>query len=306
MAQALEKIKEIALVERFRRGFGTPDPSVIVAIGDDAAAVALSPDRCLLLTSDMLVESVHFRRGEDPRRVGYKALAVSVSDIAAMGGWPKYALVSVGLPSRGAARLASGLLAGIRRCARKFGVAVIGGDTNRSGRLVVDVTVIGEVEKKKMALRSGARPGDHVFVSGPLGGSGRGKHLTFTPRVREARFLVENFRVTSMIDLSDGLAMDAARVARASGAGILLFEQGIPRAPAARTTAAALFDGEDFELLFTVPAAQAAGVARAGARRKTPFVFYPVGRVTDLFKGVKMLRRGGRLWDVPCAGFRHF
>lgn len=305
MANPLKKVKEIGLIEGVARRFKPKDQAVVVGIGDDAAAVKGPKGARLLYTCDMLIESVHFKKNEDPRKIGYKAMAVSVSDIAAMGGIPKYALVSVGLPKKGVDRIARGLFEGIGRCARKFHVDVIGGDTNRSPRLVIDVFMAGVVEKDRMVLRSTAKPGDFIFVSGPLGGSFRGKHLDFIPRLKEARFLVENFKVTSMIDLSDGLGMDLNRLAQASGVGALVFENRIPRSKGVASTKAALFDGEDFELLFTLSKTDALELLHRTKRGKN-MKFYFLGRITDLFSGVRMITKGGETRKVEPLGFRHF
>lgn len=306
MARPLNKVKEVRLIERMSRRFKTKDNSVVVSIGDDAAVVRGPRGRYLLYTADMLIESVHFKKGEDYDLVGYKAMAASISDIAAMGGLPKYALVTVGLPGKNADKIVRGLSAGISRCAKKFGVAVIGGDTNRSDRLIVDCFVAGEIEPENVVLRSTAKPGDFIFVSGSLGGSQAGRHLTFEPRVKEARFLVKNFKVNSMIDLSDGLAMDLNRMARASRLGALIFENKIPFAKGVLKTQAALYDGEDYELLFTLSRNDAFRLFYKMTHRKTHFKFFPLGRMTDLFEGVKMVTCERKIKDVGCDGFQHF
>ena len=306
MNYSLKKIKEIKMIESMARRLKANDKSVVVSIGDDAAVVKGGGGNYRLYTVDMLIESVHFKKNEDYKKVGYKAMAVSVSDIAAMGGVPKYALVSVGLPRKNIDRAARSLYAGIARCAKKFDIAVIGGDTNRSSTLVIDVFMVGEVEPKKLVLRSGAKPGDHIFVSGPLGGSLRGRHLVFEPRVRQARFLVDHFKVTSMIDLSDGLAMDLNRLVSASNVGALVFENKIPKTAPVVSTAHALSDGEDFELLFTLSGVNSLKLCQLMKKKKTTFKFYPIGRITDLFSGVRMGMADGRIQEVSARGFRHF
>lgn len=306
MDQPLKNVKEVLLIEKIARAFKVRDRSVIVPIGDDAAVVRADGNKCLLYTVDMQIEGVHFKKGEDYQKVGYKALAVSVSDIAAMGGIPKHALVSVGLPREGVEAAVRGLFSGIKRCARKFGVDIIGGDTNRSRVLVVDIFLAGEVECDKVVLRSGARAGDHIFVSGPLGGSLKGRHLMFEPRVKESRFLVENFKVTSMIDLSDGLAIDLNRIASASQAGALLFEEKIPKNKGVVRINSALYDGEDFELLFTMAAPDAFRLLSGVRKKKARFPFYSIGKMTSLFSGVKMWGKDRRLRGIACDGFRHF
>jgi thiamine-monophosphate kinase len=297
----LKNIKEWALVAQAVRRFRTSDRSVVVGPGDDAAVIVGPKGRYGLLTVDMLVESVHFKKGEDLKKVGYKAVAVSLSDIAAMGGEPRFALVSVGLPRKDLAVRTRALFSGLGQCARRYGVSIIGGDVNRSDRLVIDVFMMGDVEKKNLVLRSGAKDGDTVFVSGPLGGSLKsGRHLCFIPRVKEARFLVEHFNVHAMMDLSDGLSMDLSRLCEASRLGAEIFEEDIPRSRGVKTIAGALGDGEDYELLFTLDPAQA---RRLSAGR---FRFYPIGRMTAAFKGVRVRTRDGLLKKLPPPKFRHF
>jgi len=306
MVTPLKKIKEAGLIERFAKALKPCDPSVVVAIGDDAAVVRGAKGCYRLYTVDMLIEGTHFKKGESYEKVGYKAMAVSISDIAAMGGEPQYALLSVGLPKKNAQTIAQKLFKGVASCARKFNVDVIGGDTNRSGKLVIDCFIAGTVEEKNLALRSGASPGDHIFVSGPLGGSIFGKHLTFEPRLKESRFLVKNFKVTSMIDLSDGLGVDLNRVSFASALGAIIFENKIPMAQGVTKIKNALFDGEDFELLFTLSAGDSFKLLRMMKKNKTAMSFYQIGRMTDLFSGVRMMTRRGKVEEVGCDGFRHF
>jgi len=306
MATLLKKIKEVSLIERFSKVLKPSGPSVIVSIGDDAAVVRGAKGFYRLYTVDMLVEGTHFKKGESYELVGYKALAVSISDIAAMGGEPQYALLSVGLPEKNALVVAKKLFKGIASCARKFNVDVIGGDTNRSDKLVIDCFVVGTVEERNLVLRSGAKPGDHIFVSGPLGGSILGKHLTFEPRLKEARFLVNNLKVTSMIDLSDGLGIDLNRVSSASGLGAVIFEDKIPKAKGVTKIKNALFDGEDFELLFTLSQRDSFRLLRMMKKNKNAMPFYQIGRMTDLFDGVRMMTRHGKVEEVGCDGFKHF
>jgi len=306
MDTPLKKIKECCLIEKIAKRFKTADKSVVVSIGDDAAVVRGPKGKYLLYTTDMLIESVHFKKNEARQEVGYKAMAVSVSDIAAMGGIPRYALVSVGLPKKNADKTGEELFRGLEKCAKKFGIAVIGGDTNRSDKLVIDVFMTGEVEEKKLVLRSGARPGDHIFVSGALGGSLKGKHLHFTPRMDASRFLVNNLHVSSMIDLSDGLAIDLNRIALASRVGAVILESKIPKSPGVSKIQSALYDGEDFELLFTLPRQEVLRLYHLTEAKKTDLKFYHIGRITDLFQGVRIVKPDARVLDLPCRGFRHF
>ncbi len=296
--------REIAIVDRLARRFKTTAAGVVVGIGDDAAVLYRDKTSYWLLSVDMLVESVHFAPRESRQRVGYKAMAVSVSDIAAMGGVPRYALISVGLPRRRAERTVAALARGISRAARLFDIAVIGGDTNRSERLVVDVAMVGVVERRHLVLRSGGRDKDVLFVSGPLGGSQSGRHLSFVPRLKAARYLVRHFKVRAMMDLSDGLAKDLGRMARASHLGAVVDEERLSGRRGGR--AAALYDGEDFELLFSMSEKEAERLLRQVRRKKTPLRFYPVGRLTRSVKGVWLSDKEGRRRRLGSGGFTHF
>ncbi len=237
------------------------DPRVLIGPGDDCAA--LTPlARELLVTTDMLMDGTDFVLPEvGPRRVGRKAMAVNLSDIAAMAGTPTAAVVSVALPRDGR-ELAQELYLGLREVADAFGVALVGGDTNTwDGPLVISVTAMGEATARGPVRRSGARPGDWVFVTGPLGGSILGHHLDFTPRVRESLRLHEAVDLRAMLDISDGLTADLNHICEESRCGALLVADAIPVSTAARELsrtsgrtplAHALGDGEDFELVFAV------------------------------------------------------
>jgi thiamine-monophosphate kinase len=255
-------MSEFAFIEWLRRR--TPaDPRVLLGPGDDTAALWLNPSVPCLVTTDMLLEGSCFRLSEaGPRRVGRKALAVNLSDVAAMAGRPVAAVVSVGLPRTGGRTLAEELYLGLRELADTFDTAIVGGDTNSwDGPLVISVTLLGEATGSGPVTRSGARPGDWLLVTGPLGGSIRGKHLDFTPRIREALRLHEVVQLHAMIDISDGLAADAGHIADESGCGIVLRAESIPISESARqmddgivALDHALGDGEDFELVFAVSA----------------------------------------------------
>jgi thiamine-monophosphate kinase len=253
---------EFAYIDWLRRRT-PPHSRVIIGPGDDAAALRVRADRPLLVTTDMLLEGSCFILDQaGGRSVGRKAMAVNLSDIAAMAGTPIAAVVSVGLPRERGRQVAEELYTGMREIADSFDVPLVGGDTNSwNGGLVVSVTVLGEAGVKGPVPRSGARPGDWIFVTGPLGGSILGKHLEFTPRVREALLLHQIVELRSMIDISDGLAADVEHRCRESGCGAVLRADAIPISPAARQLAGrtgrtplehALSDGEDFELAFTV------------------------------------------------------
>jgi len=254
---------EFAFIEWLRRR--TPsDPRVLIGPGDDTAAVALSPRATtggLLVTTDMLLEGSCFILADaGAERIGRKAMAVNLSDIAAMAGRPIAAVVSVGLPRDGGRALAERLYAGLRGMADQFETAIVGGDTNSwKGPLAISVTLLGEPIGRGPVTRGGANVGDWLMATGPFGGSIQGHHLDFTPRVREAMQLHERVSLHAMIDVSDGLAADVNHLCRESRCGAVLYAESIPIAEAARSMSDgipplqhALHDGEDFELVFAV------------------------------------------------------
>lgn len=224
-----------------------------VAIGDDCAAIGRKSDaRWQLLKTDCVVEGIHFSKNDDPRKVGWKALARAFSDIAAMGGLPEYALVTLAAPPEMEVTYVKNFYAGLERLAKKFGVSVVGGETARSpGPFFCAITVTGVVEKSRCVTRGGGRAGDRLYVTGRLGGSIRGKHLTFTPRIGEARWLTRHFAIHAMMDLSDGLAADLPRLALAGKCDFEIFEKQLPLNRGC-TPQNALSDGEDYELLFAI------------------------------------------------------
>jgi len=260
--QAMEEASgEFAFIDWLRRNT-PPHPSVSLGPGDDAAALRLSAHSECLVTTDMLLDGVCFRLEEvGPRQVGRKAMAVNMSDIAAMAGRPVAAFVSVALPRSGGKALAPELYLGLRDVTDDFGTAIAGGDTNSwDGPLAISVTLLGEATGNGPVHRSGAKPGDWILVTGELGGSIAGKHLTFTPRVREALHLHSVADLHAMIDVSDGLSADLNHICVESGCGAVLHSESIPISKAANgmndqksPLEHALTDGEDFELVFASP-----------------------------------------------------
>jgi thiamine-monophosphate kinase len=266
---------EFAFIDWLRRR--TPASArVLLGPGDDTAALAWPGGAPCLITTDMLLEGSCFLLAgggllcpaATPRQVGRKAMAVNLSDIAAMAGQPVAAVVSVGLPRRQGRALAEELYLGLREVADAFATAIIGGDTNSwDGPLVISVTVLGEPGPGGVIRRAGAVVGDWLMVTGPLGGSILGKHLDFTPRVREGLTLAGVVSLHAMIDLSDGLAADLDKLCTESRCGAVLWAEAVPLSAAASELAQregkrsalehALGDGEDFELLFAVTRAEA-------------------------------------------------
>ena len=257
-------MNEFELIQRLTRSLPT-NPSVVVGAGDDCAVLdAGVPDRLLLFKTDAVVEGVHFTSATAPEKIGHKALGRCLSDIAAMAGTPTAVLVTIGLPRNFNPDVVEAIYTGVSTLARRHQVAIVGGETTTSPeRIFISVALLGWVPRGKGVLRSGAEAGDAIFVTGELGGSLAGKHLEFEPRLAEARWLAQHFSLHAMLDISDGLAGDLRHILTASRVGAELLASSIPISRAARLAAkagssakpallAALTDGEDFELLFTV------------------------------------------------------
>lgn len=254
---------------------------LLLGVGDDAAIARLSrPDA--VLTTDMLMDGVDFEMTRcQARLVGRKALAVNLSDLAAMAAAPEAALISLALPAAGGLALAKELYEGLLPLAEQFDVAIAGGDTNTwNGPLAISITLIGTAAPERAWRRSGARPGDRILVSGELGGSILGRHFDFTPRVREALDWSSRFQVRAAIDISDGLSLDLYRLCKASGVGALLDLDAIPVSSAARRLSEkeangrspldhALSDGEDFELILVASPDEAESMLAASSQSTT-------------------------------------
>jgi len=265
---------EFKLIERLARPARNPD--VLCGIGDDAAVVRTAGG-LQVFTTDMLVEGDHFSlRYFTPRQIGIKAMESNVSDVAAMGGEPRYALISIALTEDTEVEFVDGFYEGIYEVAGKYGLDVIGGDTTHGPRIVLNVTLIGTVQEDRLCLRSDARPGDRIFVSGPLGGSTAGlmlflkeiagfetvKRLHTEPSAKLDISRSVAPVAHAMEDVSDGLASEVQHICRASGCGAVLYAEQVPILDEVRKAAEAvsadpldfaLFGGEDFELVYTVP-----------------------------------------------------
>jgi thiamine-monophosphate kinase len=258
---------------------------VLSAAGDDCAVVRFrGSDRLLLLKTDCVVEGVHFDSCAKAVDVGWKAMARPLSDFAAMAGVPQFALVTFIAPGRTGVEWTRAVYRGLTKAARFFDVAIVGGETSRiDGPLAISVSVSGFVEKDRCVRRSGGKPGDDLFVTGRLGGSIRGKHLRFRPRIAEARWLTQHVRVHAMMDLSDGLGADLPRLARASEVGFELDEASIPRTPGC-TVEQAISDGEDYELLFATSPAVRDELSKKWKRK---FPKLPLTRIGSLVQKSK-------------------
>ena len=268
---------ENAVLQRLFRCLPTNE-ELIVGPGDDCAVTARNDEWDTLLKTDAVVESIHFTPDTPPELIGRKALARAVSDIAAMGGIPEHALVTLLVHPSRPVELLEKLYSGLHRLAESYGISLAGGETSSLpfDGMVINVALTGRVERGMAVLRSGARDGDILCVSGLLGGSFPSeRHLTFEPRVRLARFLMENSLIPSaMMDLSDGLATDLPRLAEASGCGYELTPETIPCHPGC-SVEAALTDGEDYELLMTF----APGTAQRLSLMELPVPISHIGKI---------------------------
>ena len=295
----IDKLGEFGLIDRIKKQVKT-DSSVIRGIGDDCAVLAFSPSEFLLYTCDMIVEGVDFTSRDDRMLVGRKALAVCVSDIAACGGIPQHALVSLGLPPKTRVKDIDSIYKGLKVIAKEFKINIVGGDISKAPKLTIDVSLLGRVEKNSLVLRNGARPGDIIFVTGTFGGSLKGKHLTFIPRLKEARYLVRNFKVNSMIDASDGLSQDLGHILKESKVGAVLYEDLIPVSPWSKGVKNAFCDGEDFELIFTVSLKDSRRLKNANQG------FFPIGEIVSRENGMTLVDRKLKQKKIRLCGFTHF
>ncbi|MHB8902522.1 MAG: thiamine-phosphate kinase [Thermoguttaceae bacterium] len=304
---------ESELIARLRQRLPS-HPLLKLGIGDDAAILDGARGRDWVVTVDMLTDKVDFVLGQvDPRRAGRKSLAVNLSDLAAMACHPVAAVVALALPRHNGMDLALALYEGMIPLAEEFGVAIAGGDTNCwDAPLAVSVTAIGHVSSRGPLLRSGARPGDRIVVTGQLGGSILGHHLDFRPRVGEALRLAEKYELHAGIDISDGLSRDLSHIALASGCGAVLDLAKIPVSDAAAHLSRqmadgstpldhALSDGEDFELILAVPPGEA---ERMVAEQPLGMPLTEIGRFVAEPGLWQETEQGERL-PLPARGFEH-
>lgn len=319
------KIGEFGLIRRLTRHLKKRS-GLLVGVGDDCAVVRPVAGKPMLLTTDMLIEGIHFRREwMTAREIGEKSMLVNLSDIAAMGGTPLYALVSVGLPKNFGLREATSLFGGLRRVAEREGVSIIGGDTNASRMLVINVTVVGEAGGQRIPTRSRARVGDSIWVTGTLGQSALGlqalrknrrkgcekfiaSHKKPPCRIHVGKALADNPHVHSMIDLSDGLLGDLGHILKASGVGAEIVIDSIPvqvsffqkvRQLALDPDFLKLSGGEDYELLFTASDRAAIGDKIAGVR------VTKIGSISPKQSGMKLVDSQGRRYRAKISGFDH-
>lgn len=307
MSRTIHSVGEFGLIQLIQKWAGK-SKKALFGIGDDAAVLPSFGRRHSLLAIDTMVEDVDFKlRTTRPFLIGRKALAINLSDIAAMGGEPRFAVVSLVLPKRTPLHFVRGFYRGLSRLARRFGVEIVGGDLSRGPKVICSIALVGEAGKEGEVYRDGVRIGDLICVTGTLGGSILGKHFTFTPRIAEGIFLAQN-GVSAMMDISDGLIADLTRMVSKKRLGFVLEEKNIPISKAARKLARgdhqkalwhALYDGEDFELLFTVRPAHFRTLSKKWNKRFDSPLFV-IGQIV----------RSGRKWPmskgVSSLGYQHF
>jgi thiamine-monophosphate kinase len=327
-------LSELGIIEKIRRQSRTASPELLVGIGDDCAVIKRGGGLVELVTTDTLVEHVHFDRAwHSPELLGRKAAAVNLSDVAAMGGRPRYCLLSLALPSDFTEAWLEQFLAGFLACLTEQGTLLIGGDTVKSASgHIISVTVMGEAAADQILLRSAARPGDLIMVSGMLGNAAAGleicrrgpaaakadwqelvaAHLDPKPETGLGLVLAESGLVNGMMDLSDGLATDLAHLCAESGVGAEIAEHSLPITAGLRDAAAslgcdpmawALSGGEDYRLLFTVPAADCEKLRELIHRRLARDIFR-VGIMVE-GEGVVLLTGSNRR-DISYQGYDHF
>ena len=304
----LSQIGEFGLIELIKQ----TEPKrqdTIIGIGDDAAVLKNKDSKYLLVTTDTFVENVHFRRrGLSFFALGYKSLLANVSDIAAMGGYPTHALVTIGLPKDVTVYQVRQLYNGINSLAKKLKIDILGGDTVSSPReIIVSITLLGEVEREYLLTRSGAKLGDLILVSGKFGGPASQNYSLlvtrracrqagYSLRLKEARIIAKSKLATSMIDSSDGLVRSILEICKMSKTGARIFEDMVPIAKGANLNQA-LYGGEEYELVFTVP---------KNKLKQIKINATVVGEVVSKSKGIKLIDPCGRIKPLKSGGYEHF
>lgn len=338
----LSDIGEFGLISRLKKRLGPQtNTGVVFPNGDDCAGLTFTQGRCVLATSDAMVEGEHFlREHATPQQLGHKALAINISDIAAMGGYPKYALISIAIHEETPTEYLESIYDGLREEGEKHQTTIVGGNISRSANaMILDVHLLGESDPDLTLLRSGAQPGDVLMVTGTLGDATAGFRILYdsdsteldrtgvlssdikplvdafllpTPRVHEGQSISRSKMATAMIDLSDGISGDITHLCQASNTGAFLHCEQFPISDALRSVAKsrnldpitlALQGGEDYELLLTVRANEAENLA-AHVFQETGTVLTPIGYITTLDKGMKLFRQG-REEPITVASYDH-
>ena len=329
----LDELGEFGLIERIRGLAAGTDPSLVIGIGDDTAAIRPTPGQLLLATCDSLVEGRHFLRSQiTAEQLGRRLAAVNLSDIGSMGGRPRWALVSLSLPPHTEVEFVEGVYRGLVAELARFGAVIAGGNLSGATELLLDLTLLGEAQPDQILRRDGARPGDMILVSGSLGASAAGRaaleaglrgpevapliaaHLTPEPRVFAGQAIARSRLASAMLDVSDGLAQDLGHICDASRAGAVVEAARIPISSATRALAGqihldplklALAGGEDYELLLTVPLARAGEMA-IKVLAETGISLTPCGRIVPAEDGRSLQWPDGRREPLVAPGWQHF
>ncbi len=325
-------IGEFGFIERIKAGTLVRPETVIKGIGDDCAVVRSASDRVTLLTTDMLVGGVHFQlKDMPPYKLGRKSIAVNLSDIAAMGGTPQEALISIAIPDTVPVEALDAIYEGMKSMTREFGVNLLGGDTTASRQhLVINAVLVGEAREEEVLYRSGAEPGDVIFLTGPVGASAAGldcllagrsfagrdalldAHFDPYPHVRAGRIIAGLRAAHAMVDISDGLAGDLGHICAESRVGAVIEEARIPTTDLFRAYCErfgvdalrlAIHVGEDYVLLATAPAKAAAALGKA--LQEGGCAFHRIGEIVHE-PGIRLRARDGTTREIEPAGWNHF
>ena len=329
----LKKVGEFPLIDIILKQTNTSHPSVINGIGDDAAVIAENSDRCLLITTDILREDIHFKKTfTTPYLLGKKCLSVNLSDIAAMGGTPFYYFVSISVPPEISLNFIKELYRGMHQRAKEFNTVLLGGDTVSSLKdIVISITLIGKAKKKSVIYRNSAKKGDLVYVTGYPGESALGllmlkkdkesfkrrsavnKHLDPCPRIEIGKTLAEKNLANSMIDISDGLFADLGHITCQSKKGARIYLSQIPLSNTYKKECLkfskdiynpALFGGEDYELLFTSAARNKTKIKNLSKKLGIPITC--IGEITEAPKEIIVLDSSNKKMKIKNSGYRHF
>lgn len=329
MAIKLKNLGEINLIKHLQNTISYSHPNIIVGIGDDAAIIKNSFDKCLVVTTDALVEGIHFNlKTFTPYQIGWKSVASNLSDIAAMGANPKYLLISMGLPEDLTLSFWDEIYRGIKKLSSNYEVCVIGGDTVKSPKLFINITLLGEVAKDGYITRRGAKIGEKLVVTGYLGNSQAGlsilehnihlnkeakkflvnKHLLPQPKIKEGLIISKNKLASCMIDISDGLSSELYRLKEENEVGFRIFEEKLPCSPALKLfcenfntsfVEIILSGGEDYELLFTCEE------SKLKILQEAEINFFVIGEVISE-KEIKIINKEGKAKIIEKSGYEHF
>ena len=337
--KTLKQLGEFGLIERLSTQLSTSSPRVKKGIGDDCAVFSTQSTKVQLISTDVLVESIHFNlKTISAEQLGHKAMAINISDIAAMGGNPYLAVISLGLPKSTSIKFLDKLYSGLQKCCDSYQIQVAGGDTVASPKhLFINICILGEAKRNKVFTRTGARPGDQIFVTGTLGDSAMGlqllmlknkllvpakhkrflikKHLEPIPRIKESNLLAKSkLQVTSMIDLSDGLTQDLSHLCAIGKLGACINEANLPFSDALNSiykqqhnilTNLALQGGEDYELLFTIRPEDVNKLKRLFLKFGSPVSH--IGEITKFSGKIILKKINGRKKSLKLSlGFNHF